>query len=397
MSENNTTAPALTDEQIIELLTAMDDAGFTQAERNNDRLRNASRSLLTSPRAAVPLQLTDSEKASIDRLTAIACSFPEHIGPSGAWSRVNHGDLGAVVSIAKRALDAAPTAPVAEAEPAPDPLRRRVERLLVELHAEGRLSESQCLRILDIPREDWRALAEFLAPAAQAVAADGDALKEAVTRTIDTIRRQLELIFERAPGNFLDKVPVVQSLTAHKHRLEKALAVKQRAAVSPATAEPTDYAAIEREHFGDPDKRTGIYAPATADERAAHPDCHAKCDVCWGENGERWPCARASQAAAPADAREPFPYQKTFDAIAAATSITAGGHVSISVKAFRKAFGAIPADAGEAVLAAVDRAVLAQAADFLEQKHSRLAAVTLRALLAQGAQGGKGGDHADQA
>ncbi|MGS1064163.1 helix-turn-helix domain-containing protein [Burkholderia glumae] len=39
------------------------------------------------------------------------------------------------------------------------------------------------------------------------------------------------------------------------------------AAVSPATAEPTDYAAIEREHFGDPDKRTGIYAPATADER----------------------------------------------------------------------------------------------------------------------------------
>ncbi|MGS1033161.1 hypothetical protein [Burkholderia glumae] len=37
----------------------------------------------------------------------------------------------------------------------------------------------------------------------------------------------------------------------------------------PATAEPTDYDAIEREHFGDPDKRTGIYAPATADELAA--------------------------------------------------------------------------------------------------------------------------------
>ncbi|WP_257811663.1 hypothetical protein [Burkholderia glumae] len=40
-------------------------------------------------------------------------------------------------------------------------------------------------------------------------------------------------------------------------------------ASEPATAEPTDYAAIEREHFGDPDKRTGIYAPATAAERAA--------------------------------------------------------------------------------------------------------------------------------
>ncbi|WP_208455243.1 DUF3850 domain-containing protein [Burkholderia gladioli] len=67
--------------------------------------------------------------------------------------------------------------------------------------------------------------------------------------------------------------------------------------------------------------------------------------------------ARASQGAAPAEAREPFPYQKTFDAIAAATSITAGGHVSISVEAFRKAFGAVPADAGEAVAlrAEVDR------------------------------------------
>ncbi|WP_186077525.1 hypothetical protein [Burkholderia gladioli] len=72
--------------------------------------------------------------------------------------------------------------------------------------------------------------------------------------------------------------------------------------------------------------------------------------------------ARASQAAALAEAREPFPYQKTFDAIAAATSITAGGHVSISVEAFRKAFGAVPADAGEAVLTAAARDVLAERA-----------------------------------
>ncbi|WP_187702434.1 hypothetical protein [Burkholderia gladioli] len=42
----------------------------------------------------------------------------------------------------------------------------------------------------------------------------------------------------------------------------------------------------------------------------------------------------------------PFPYQKTFNAIAAATSIV-GGHVSISVKAFQDAFGAAPADARE--------------------------------------------------
>lgn len=42
-----------------------------------------------------------------------------------------------------------------------------------------------------------------------------DALTEAVTRTIDTIKRQLALIAERAPGDFLDKRPVVQSLGAH--------------------------------------------------------------------------------------------------------------------------------------------------------------------------------------
>ena len=46
-----------------------------------------------------------------------------------------------------------------------------------------------------------------------------DALTEAVTHTIDTIGRQLDLIAERAPGNFLDKVPVVRSLTAHKKAL----------------------------------------------------------------------------------------------------------------------------------------------------------------------------------
>ncbi|WP_338509100.1 hypothetical protein [Burkholderia gladioli] len=42
-----------------------------------------------------------------------------------------------------------------------------------------------------------------------------------------------------------------------------------------------------------------VSTPATADERAEKVDCRTKCDVCWSENGERWPCARASQAAAP--------------------------------------------------------------------------------------------------
>ena len=48
--------------------------------------------------------------------------------------------------------------------------------------------------------------------------------------------------------------------------------------------------------------------------------------------------AHAIEAAHSAGAQEPFPYQKTFDAIAAATSVSAGG-VSISVIKFREAFG----------------------------------------------------------
>lgn len=48
-------------------------------------------------------------------------------------------------------------------------------------------------------------------------------LTDAVHLTIETIIRQLDLIAERAPDKYLDKTPVVRSLTAHKNRLEKAL------------------------------------------------------------------------------------------------------------------------------------------------------------------------------
>ncbi|HGF4018899.1 hypothetical protein [Burkholderia cenocepacia] len=61
-----------------------------------------------------------------------------------------------------------------------------------------------------------------------------DALTEAVTRTIETIKRQLDLIADRAPGDFLDKRPVVQSLGAHVRRLEKALAEAE--SLQPAAA-----------------------------------------------------------------------------------------------------------------------------------------------------------------
>jgi hypothetical protein len=48
-------------------------------------------------------------------------------------------------------------------------------------------------------------------------------LTEAVDLTIKTLERQLDLIDERAPGNYLDKMPVIRSLSAHKKRLERAV------------------------------------------------------------------------------------------------------------------------------------------------------------------------------
>jgi len=49
------------------------------------------------------------------------------------------------------------------------------------------------------------------------------ALREAVDLTIKTLERQLDLIDERAPGIYLDKMPVIRSLRAHKQRLERAI------------------------------------------------------------------------------------------------------------------------------------------------------------------------------
>lgn len=49
-------------------------------------------------------------------------------------------------------------------------------------------------------------------------------LREALRITRDTIDRQLEVIASRATGNYLDKLPVVRSLKAHRARCDAALA-----------------------------------------------------------------------------------------------------------------------------------------------------------------------------
>jgi hypothetical protein len=66
-------------------------------------------------------------------------------------------------------------------------------------------------------------VARQLASKEDAASPAANALTDAVRLTIETITRQLDLIAERAPGIYLDKIPVIRSLTAHKNRLEKAL------------------------------------------------------------------------------------------------------------------------------------------------------------------------------
>jgi hypothetical protein len=89
----------------------------------------------------------------------------------------------------------------------------------------------------------WQARAALSQPSDAAAEPGGnDALwevhlMEAVELTIDTLARQLDLIAERAPGKFLDKVPVVRSLTAHKQRLERAAAERNASfTASPAAS-----------------------------------------------------------------------------------------------------------------------------------------------------------------
>jgi hypothetical protein len=75
--------------------------------------------------------------------------------------------------------------------------------------------------------------------------ADGT-LQEVVARTVEVIERQLALIGERAPGEYLDKRPVVQSLQAHVRRLRAALAAPSLPAGDGLTV--ADYQAAFEDH-----------------------------------------------------------------------------------------------------------------------------------------------------
>ncbi|WP_244121656.1 hypothetical protein [Burkholderia gladioli] len=197
--ERNTNAAAL-DRDIAHLIDCSE-GGIARVPRETlVRLR----ALLTAPRAGLPRHVLAS-------LECTAVWLEKDNDPQDAARELR-------ACLAK--IDAAPAAPVAE--PAPDPLRRRVERLLVELHAEGRLSEGQCAKMLDISRVDWRDLAEFLAPAAQAVAADGAATDQE-SALIECVR-------------VLESCRLLCNWPDMRTAIDGAIKLG-RAAVSPATAE----------------------------------------------------------------------------------------------------------------------------------------------------------------
>lgn len=75
-----------------------------------------------------------------------------------------------------------------------------------------------------VTQKDW----EIAASAPQLL----DLIEQLLKALVDTdriIAGQLELIEQRASGDFLNKRPVVQSLTAHRTRIQKAIAAAEAA------------------------------------------------------------------------------------------------------------------------------------------------------------------------
>ncbi|WP_254227843.1 hypothetical protein [Burkholderia gladioli] len=331
------------------------------------------RALLAAPRAGVPLQRTIEEVRADERehksFRSWQESFLENEGrpmePVDAWQ-------------IRAMLDAAPAAPVAEAKPAENAELARMTRMFHAACADlGLINKAlgldpddggaepilDAIQKLKDERDQW-ADAGY---AAQAVAADGAALVEPTDAQI------LEVGYRHfkpghnteAEANFVAAVREVLEL---------------RATVSPATADATDYAAIERAELGDPDKKTGIYA-ATADERAAfwawfdsewkREERDAGKITCGAWAWKTWKHLRAAQAAAPADAISLLRKAHRTLACAALTQIRDGEAVWTEIGRF---LDAAPAEAREQFQARVQPWMMecfgpTIAADRVERNH----------------------------
>lgn len=75
-----------------------------------------------------------------------------------------------------------------------------------------------------------------------------DPVRQAAQHISAAIEKQLELIRERAPGDYLDKRPVVQALASHKRRLDAALSLPVQSAEPVATEQAMSQLIDERDH-----------------------------------------------------------------------------------------------------------------------------------------------------
>ncbi|HEX7906802.1 MAG TPA: hypothetical protein VF534_01735 [Paraburkholderia sp.] len=154
-----------------------------------------------------------------------------------------------------------------------DPLRQRVERLLVELHNEDRLSEGQCAKVLDIHRIEWRKVAdESAAQICDQVAAQSNnhLFRSGAKICAGEIRRAAAPAQSAQPAlpawfdMFLTNVCELPDRNSPEDEPEAIVATPEELRSCALNAieqsdDDTDYEALEREHLGDFDKRTGIY------------------------------------------------------------------------------------------------------------------------------------------
>ncbi|MCQ0033621.1 hypothetical protein [Burkholderia glumae] len=381
---NNTTAPALTDEQILDFFSA---AGVELNATPNmlytvrgqhAQLVKAARALLTSPRAAVLPDVIEATASQWD-----GCFFD---APGGCDI-----DIGEAIRAAAKRLEAAPDAPVAEPRAAvlEEWSVSRIDEGTISIMSpngrEAQMYSSECYTVAscDVPIiYDFISSILEAAPAApvaeydgnhvqnhctecneheaecscaQAVAADGEGeyqwLAETQSEFVSALILAIcELPDRHSPADEPGAMVANSDEIAHcvGVALEKTgLSISRRAAVSPATAEPEEVRAhvkwlhsclrdagycidggkchhecgskgdcfrqagcvpLTGSHLSDDWTLPVASEPATADERAAltfdewrstYADAMSASDATLARSA-----ARASQAAAPAEARE---------------------------------------------------------------------------------------------
>ncbi|NBI44941.1 hypothetical protein [Burkholderia sp. ISTR5] len=437
---NNTTAAALTDEQIRSLKYVIGRLEIASVAPECEHANNL-RALLTSPRAAVPApegwklvpieptqEMLDCWWGGLPKGTAFVDCTPR-------------GVYGAM-------LDAAPAAPVAEPT-FTDTGRAALAWVL--WHHQGAssfvgqpiryaLGMGQHEELSDAQIEEAKSIARLCKfpgkqhSAAQAVAADGEPL----VRNLSPLERvEEDIVVMTRMSNDTKRLPMEE--TESLARLLYYIEDLRRAAVSPATADERaanpiktterDPSFIDNDLDFEPDAQHAVadmanigYALMQTIERMAP-------GYCWNESpteivsdliNERDE-ARASQAAAPADAREVVAYTSPdrlrkiaenpghIDAMWGVDLTNEGENIPLYTGPVK-----VPADAGEAVAPVVaalrklvhlkslkdgaDRCVPGYIEDRIEyQRDKPKAWDDARAALAsfdaaQGAQGGKGGE-----